>query len=154
MDFKHNENIVVTPHIGELEKLTGIKKDYIIENRLSVAKDLAIKEKINVVAKGAPTIIVSPSGETFISPWINSGLSKAGSGDILSGLIAGLSAQKEISILNASIIGVFVHGLAGKYTKKRFGERSMRIIDIVKEIPKSFIDVENYKDGEILVKEL
>ena len=153
MDFKHN-NIVVTPHIGELEKLTGIKKDYIIENRLSVAKDLAIKEKINVVTKGAPTIIVSPTGETFISPWINSGLSKAGSGDILSGLIAGLSAQKEISLLNASIIGVFVHGLAGKYTKKRFGERSMRIIDIVKEIPNSFIDIENYTDGEILVKQL
>ena len=154
LDIKDNNNIVVTPHIGELEKLTGIKKDYIIENRLSVAKDLAIKEKINVVTKGAPTIIISPNGETFISPWINSGLSKAGSGDILSGLIAGLSAQKEISPINASIIGVYVHGLAGDYTKKIFGERSMRITDIVKQIPQSFMDIENYSDGELLVKEL
>ena len=154
INFKHNNNIIVTPHIGELEKLTGIKKDHIIENRLSIAKDLAIKEKINVVTKGAPTIIVSSTGEVFISPWINSGLSKAGSGDILSGLIAGLSAQKEISPIDASIIGVFVHGMAGMYTKKRFGERSMRIIDIVKEIPKSFMDIENHSNGEILVKDL
>ena len=154
INFKHNNNIIVTPHIGELEKLTGIKKDHIIENRLSIAKDLAIKEKINVVTIGAPTIIVSSTGEVFISPWINSGLSKAGSGDILSGLIAGLSAKKEISPIDASIIGVFVHGMAGMYTKKRFGERSMRIIDIVKEIPKSFMDIENHSNGEILVKDL
>ena len=81
-------------------------------------------------------------------------MSKAGSGDILSGLIAGLSAQKEISPINASIIGVYVHGLAGDYTKKIFGERSMRITDIVKQIPQSFMDIENYSDGELLVKEL
>ena len=102
------------------------------------------KERINVVSKGAPTIIASPDGSTFISPWVNSGLSKAGSGDILSGLIGGLAAQPDMNSINASVIGVFIHGLAAENSKKKFGEHSMRLTELTKEIALAFRDIENY----------
>lgn len=143
-DHINTSNIIVTPHIGELQKLTGISKKKIVKNRLQIVQEYAKKEGVNIVSKGAPTIIVSPDGSTFISPWINSGLSKAGSGDILSGLIGGLAAQPDINSINASIIGVFIHGLAAENFRRKKGERSMRITELAKEIALAFKDIENY----------
>lgn len=143
-DHINTSNIIVTPHIGELQKMTGISKNKIVKNRFEIVKEYAKKERINVVSKGAPTIIASPDGSTFISPWVNSGLSKAGSGDILSGLIGGLAAQPDMNSINASVIGVFIHGLAAENSKKKFGEHSMRLTELTKEIALAFRDIENY----------
>jgi NAD(P)H-hydrate epimerase len=142
-DMGSNKDITITPHVGEMSRLSGISKKTIESNRIQVAKEYAHKQGINVVLKGPATVIATQSGEVFISPWINSGLSKAGSGDVLAGLIAGLNAQTGFSSLQACITGVYIHGLSGEYSRRKYGARSMRVLNIVDELSNAFKNVEN-----------
>ena len=142
-DLGSKKDITITPHVGEMSRLSGISKDTIESNRIQVATEYARKQGINVVLKGPATVIATHRGEVFISPWINSGLSKAGSGDVLAGLIAGLSAQKGFSSLQACITGVYIHGLSGEYSRKKYGARSMRVLNIVNDLSNAFQNVEN-----------
>ena len=142
-DMGSNKDITITPHVGEMSRLSGISKKTIESNRIQVATEYARKQGINVVLKGPATVIATHRGEVFISPWINSGLSKAGSGDVLAGLIAGLNAQKGFNSLQACITGVYIHGLSGEYSRKKYGARSMRVLNIVNDLSNAFQNVEN-----------
>lgn len=102
---------VLTPHPGEMSRLTGRSVQEIEGDRVEVARNFALKYGLTLVLKGAPTVVASPEGMVYINSTGNSGMATAGMGDVLTGLIAGLIAQ-GMSPLDAAIAGVFYHGLA------------------------------------------
>ncbi|WP_432402386.1 NAD(P)H-hydrate dehydratase [Wukongibacter sp. M2B1] len=126
--------IVITPHLGEMERLTGIPIEEIKNNLVKVAKDFSQKWKVIVVLKGASTIITSPNKETFINVNGNPGMATAGSGDVLTGIITGLIAQ-GLEPLKAAVTGVYLHGLTGDKIASEKGEYGLLAGDIVEEIP-------------------
>lgn len=136
---KKKAPLILTPHTVEFSRMTGISPEEIEKNRLSLAKDFAKKYDVILVLKGADTIIAAPSGKVWISTIANSGLATAGSGDVLSGIIAGFLAQGAVPHI-AAICGVYTHSLAGKYARDELGERSMSATDIVSNISKVLIN--------------
>lgn len=104
---------VLTPHPGEMARLTGLEIAEIEADRINVAKKYAEEWQAIVVLKGAPTVIGCPNGTVYVNSTGNSSLATGGSGDVLTGIIAGLAAQ-EISLQEAAICGVYLHGLAAE----------------------------------------
>lgn len=126
---------ILTPHPGEMSRLTNISIDEIQKNRIDVAKNYAKKWGQIVVLKGANTVIVSPFGEeVLVSPFVNPLLATAGTGDVLSGIIAGLLAQ-GLEPFDAAGVGVYIHGAAGEMIKKKIGDAGMLASDLLSEIP-------------------
>jgi NAD(P)H-hydrate epimerase len=128
------ENIILTPHPGELARL--IKQDiaFIQKNRIAVAKKTAQELGCILVLKGDKTVITHPSGKTLVNPTGNPGMASGGMGDVLTGLIAGLAAQK-ITPWQAAVLGVYIHGLAGDLAAKDKGEPSLIASDLVEQLP-------------------
>lgn len=131
------EDIIFTPHPGEMSRLTGLSIEKIQKNRQEVSKKFAKFWNKTIVLKGAETVIADPKGEIFISPFSNPLLATAGTGDVLAGLIAGLLAQ-GLSLADASIVGVYIHGLAGEKLKEKFGDRGATADDLVGILPSVF----------------
>jgi NAD(P)H-hydrate epimerase len=126
---------ILTPHPKELERLVGMcQSSY---DRLSKAAELARVANIHIVLKGAFTAIITPSSSFFFNPTGNPGMATAGSGDVLTGVILALLAQGYSSD-DACKLGVFVHGLAGDFAKKKLGEIGMTASDIVDCLPMAF----------------
>ena len=103
---------VLTPHPGELSRLTGLSAKEINADRIGVATKYAKEWNCVLVVKGAPTIVASPEGDIYINSTGCSAMATGGSGDVLTGIIASLAGQ-EISLLEAAVCGVYVHGVAG-----------------------------------------
>ena len=91
-----------------------------------------------LVLKGADTVVAHPDGEVYISPISNSGLAKAGSGDVLAGIIAALLAQGA-SPKDGANLGVYIHSLAGIAVRKRLGAYSMTASDVLAALPETLI---------------
>lgn len=127
--------IILTPHIVEFSRMTGIKPQEIEKDRFGLAKDFAKKYDVVLVLKGADTIVASPDGSIYISAVANSGMATAGSGDVLAGIIAGFLAQGADEEI-AAACGVYVHSLAGDEARREFGERSMTATNILSNIGK------------------
>ena len=102
---------ILTPHPGEMSRLTGLSSKQIQENRLEVTRDFATKHNVYVVLKGADTLVCDPEGNLAINPTGNPGMACGGMGDVLTGVIGGLLAQ-GLSPWQASCLGVYSHGLA------------------------------------------
>ena len=102
---------VLTPHPGEMARLTGKTSSFVQENRLEVALDFAVKNNVYLVLKGAGTLVISPQGHLAINSSGNPGMAAGGMGDVLSGIIGGLIVQ-GIGPWQACCLGVFLHGLA------------------------------------------
>jgi NAD(P)H-hydrate epimerase len=128
--------IILTPHPGEMERLTGIPIKEIQSDRVNVAQFFAKKWGKVIVLKGAESIVVSPAGLVFISPFVNPVLATAGTGDILSGIIAGLLAQ-GLKPLEAASVGVYIHGLAGEMLSEKIGRAGGLASDLLPLIPQS-----------------
>ncbi|WZL72177.1 NAD(P)H-hydrate dehydratase [Clostridiaceae bacterium 35-E11] len=126
--------VVITPHIGEMARLTELDIEYIRKQRIKVAVDFAKKWKITVLLKGTKTIVAGPNGEVYINETGNPGMATAGSGDVLTGIITGFIAQ-GIEPTKATIAAVYVHGCAGDRVAERLGEYGMIAGDMVKELP-------------------
>ena len=133
------ESTVVTPHPGEMARLTGRTTSEVQADRLSAASSAAEQWGVNVVLKGAATLVVSPAGCLRISPFVNSGLAKGGTGDVLAGLASGLLAQMPDRPFDAASLAVYVHGLAGQIARSTRGEIAMRARDVVNALPDAFI---------------
>jgi hypothetical protein len=101
------------------------------------------------VLKGAPTIISEPDGKVYINTTGNPGMATAGSGDVLTGMIAGFLAQ-GLSPLDASILGTYMHGLAGDSAASEKGMHSLIASDIIDKIPSAFFSL---KSNEYIKKE-
>ena len=83
-----------------------------------------------MVLKGAATIIAAPDGRFRVSPWVNSGLAKGGSGDTLAGLLGGLLSQRPDNLLDIASLAVYIHGYAADIARRELGETSMRATDV------------------------
>jgi ADP-dependent NAD(P)H-hydrate dehydratase / NAD(P)H-hydrate epimerase len=133
--------IILTPHVGEFSHLTKIHSKDIEAQRIDVARNLAKKIQKTVVLKGVPTVTASQSGKAFLNSTGNPGMATAGSGDVLSGIIAGLWAQ-GMNEEEAAYSGVFLHGRAGDLAAKKLGERSIIASDLIKYLPAALKTVE------------
>jgi NAD(P)H-hydrate epimerase len=139
---KHKSpDVIITPHAGELSRLIGKNAIEIEKNRVETSRKVAKEFGVTLVLKGAPTVTSSEHGEVYINSTGNAGMATAGSGDVLSGIIAGLWAQ-GMSRLEAAYAGVFVHGYAGDLAKKKFGERSLMATDIQELLPDALTEIE------------
>jgi len=129
------QGAVLTPHPGEMARLTGLDVDEIRRDRLRVAGEAAALWQKTVVLKGAHTLIASPDGGARISPIANPGLASAGTGDVLSGVIAGLLAQ-GLSQPVAAACGVYLHGMTGEMVRAELGDAGMVASDLLPALPR------------------
>jgi len=129
------KNTIITPHIGEFSRLIGAKEDLFTLHKKAI--DFAKQYNITVILKNAYTFIISPNGEVFVNSTGNPGMATAGSGDVLTGIIASFLAQ-GYSQLNASVLAVFLHGMAGDIAAKKLSEQSLTAAKIISYLCKSF----------------
>lgn len=127
---------ILTPHPGEMAALTGLSVQEIQEKRLELAVHFAKEWKQIVILKGALTIIASQNGKAYISTCANPSLARAGSGDILAGLITGFLAQ-GVKPLEAAQLGVWVHGNCGDLASEDRDPAAILARDLVDQIPVS-----------------
>lgn len=130
----HSE-IVVTPHLGEMSRLTGDSVEFLQEHLLESAKKFANIYHVTCVLKDERTIISVPCGATYVNLSGNAGMATAGSGDVLSGVIASLMVQGYHSELAASL-GVYLHGAAGDCMIKENGKAGLMASDLIHGIRK------------------
>ncbi len=136
------ETAVLTPHPGEMAVMTGLDVKEIQSNRLEIAREYAQKWNHVLVLKGAFTVIAAPNGETFTIPVATPALARAGSGDVLAGLIVGLRAQ-GLTALDAAIAGCWVHAQAGITAGEMIGaSASVLAGDILAFVPNVLADLE------------
>ena len=134
--------VILTPHIGEMARLTGLDIPYIKEHRAQCARDLAQARRCVVVLKDYVTVIAAPDGRSWLLDRPNSGMAKGGSGDILAGCIASLLAQ-GLPAADAAIVGTYIHSRAGELAAERYGKTSMLPRDIIEWIPTAMMELEN-----------
>lgn len=138
LDLLHQIQVpmILTPHPGEMGRLTGLSTQAVQQDRLGVAQAFSQRYKVIVVLKGAHTIIATPEGDLFINPTGNPGMATAGTGDVLTGMIAGLIAQRyEVRL--AAQLGVYLHGLAGDLAAQAIGTVGLLASDMIARIPQA-----------------
>ena len=135
-------SFLFTPHTGEFGRLAGLAASKVEEQRGNgVARKAAVSWRSTVVLKGGPTITATAGGKEFINSTGNAGMATAGSGDVLSGIIASLWAQ-GMSDADAAACGVFMHGLSGNLAREKYGERSLVAQDLIDFLPQAFQEIE------------
>jgi NAD(P)H-hydrate epimerase len=142
--------IILTPHPGEMSRLVGRPIADVVARRAEVASEFATLHGVIVVLKGSRTVIAAPDGEVYINPTGNAGMATGGTGDVLTGVVAGLLAQKPDDALGATITAVFLHGYAGDIAASRIGTRAMIASDISSHLGEAFMAVG--KDAERFIK--
>ena len=126
--------IVITPHPGEMARLTGLSIREVRNDRLKVAADFAQRYGVIVVLKGAGTVVALPDGTIYINTTGNPGMATGGAGDVLTGIIVSLAGQ-GMKPADAAIAGVYLHGLAGDAAAGKKGMHGMIAGDIIEELP-------------------
>ena len=125
--------VVVTPHPGEMARLTGKDIASVVLHRVDVARDFASTNNVYVVLKGFRTVVAAPDGSVYINITGNPGMATGGTGDILTGMIAGIIAQDHFGALIERIcLAVYLHGLAGDLAADELGEETMVATDILR----------------------
>lgn len=137
------EDTILTPHPGEMSVLTGLSVADIQAERIEVARKFAAKWDKVVVLKGALTVIAAPDGEIYVVPVATPALARAGTGDVLAGLIAGLCAQ-GLPALEAACLGAWVHAQAGLIAAEEFGQTASVLAgDVLQAVPEALKDMES-----------
>lgn len=134
--------IILTPHPGEMARLTGLSIDEIQSKRLSVAKAFAQMSGCIVVLKGSNTVIASPDGSCCVNPTGNAGMAKGGSGDVLAGIIASFCAQ-GMDCFDAAVSGAYIHGMCGDDLASAFSITGMTPTMMLEYLPSLFSKFEN-----------
>ena len=127
---------VLTPHLGEMARLTGLSAKELQQDRLSMARRFSAKWNEIVVLKGAHSLVASPDGQVKLNFSANAGLASAGTGDVLAGAVAGLLAQ-GISPVNAAACGVYLHADAAESVEEELGNAGMIASDLLIQLPVS-----------------
>ncbi len=127
------ENVIMTPHVGEMARLTGLTADQIGSDPAAVAAEYSAEHGITCVLKDAATVICGRDGQICVNGSGNSCMAKAGSGDVLTGVIAGLIAQ-GCEVWDAAALGVYLHGLAGDRICARDGSYAMLARELADEV--------------------
>lgn len=130
---------IITPHPGELQRLTGPATDW--DDMIQKAKAFASENGLTVVVKGAPTVTVSPIGTMYVNTTGNPGMATGGSGDVLTGIVLALLAQGYNSE-EAALIAVYIHGLAGDIAARQLSMTAMTSADIAGRLPDAWLQTE------------
>jgi len=130
--------LVVTPHPGEMARLTASTVAAVQRDRINVARTFAREHELIVVLKGHRTLIAEPDGTVWVNTTGNPGMATGGTGDILTGMVAGLIAQNTEHIAEAVIAAVHLHGLVGDVACESMGEHSLVATDLIKALPEAF----------------
>ncbi len=134
---KRKDRTVITPHPGEMARLTGKDVDHVQANRTETARSVAEVTGAVVCLKGHRTVVADPDGTVYVNETGNSGMATGGTGDILTGMIASLIGQ-GVDDFSAAVSAVYLHGLAGDIAAEKKGTFSMIASDILECIPDAF----------------
>lgn len=149
---KAKSPIIITPHPGEMARLLGQEsrvkeqktekniREEIERDRINTALSFSKETGTYVVLKGVPTIVADPEGNTYINTTGNPGMATAGTGDVLTGIISSFLGQ-GLNPLEASLLGVYIHGLAGDLAASEKGYHSLIATDIINSFPKAFLSL-------------
>jgi NAD(P)H-hydrate epimerase len=136
--------LILTPHPGEMLRLLGTTDKSVLDDRVSCAREFAVKNEVFVVLKGSRTLVAAPDGRVAINPTGNPGLGTAGSGDTLTGVITGFLAQAlgalndQMNFFETVAAAVYVSGLAGDLAARKLGMRAMVASDIREHLSEAF----------------
>ncbi len=134
--------VILTPHPGEMSRLTGMSIEKIQSDRIQTAIDFAHKHNVIVVLKGANTVVALPDEKSaFVNTTGNPGMAKGGSGDLLAGMITGFLAS-GIKPANAAILSVYLHGLAGDIAAQKYSVTAMSPLDTANCLPFALSEIE------------
>jgi hydroxyethylthiazole kinase-like uncharacterized protein yjeF len=136
-DGKFGQDTVITPHPGEMARLTGLSTQDITRDPYHIAREYAMQKGVTVLLKGATTVIADKSGQVTLNLTGTPAMSTGGSGDVLTGLIASLLAQ-GLSCYDAARVGAYLHGIAGELAEKRLGQTSVTAQDIAFQLFAAF----------------
>ena len=132
-----SKQVILTPHPGEMSRLTGISIPDLEATRISVAQDFARTYGVFLVLKGARTVIASPDGTAAVNGSGNPGMASGGMGDVLTGIIASLLGQ-GYAARDACRLGVFLHGFAADMVAEEKGEIGMNATDVLEKLPYAY----------------
>jgi len=145
-----NLPLVLTPHPGEMARLVSEKSvAEVLRYRIEIAHEFATTHRVILVLKGSRTMIAAPDGEVYVNPTGNAGLATGGTGDVLTGIIAGLLAQKTDDPLGATIAAVYLHGLSGDLAASKLGVRAMIASDVTALLGEAFLEVGGQPERQI-----
>lgn len=130
--------IILTPHPGEMARLLDVSTKVVTADRITAARRLATSFSLIVVLKGQRTVIAAPDGNVYINPTGNPGMATGGSGDVLTGILAGMLAQTPNNALKATLAAVYLHGLAGDLASSDLGERAVIASDLTARLGAAF----------------
>lgn len=139
-ELKHSSGMLcVTPHPGEMARLLGCTAREVQARRVETAQQAARDWNAVVILKGAGTVIASPDGHAFINSTGNPGMATGGTGDVLTGILAGLTAQHGTADwARVLAFGVYLHGLAGDIAYAENGEAPLMASDLIRAIPAAY----------------
>ncbi|MFC2051230.1 NAD(P)H-hydrate dehydratase [Chloroflexota bacterium] len=129
-----SDDAILTPHPGEMARLTGVSVEKVQSDRMGIAKKVAQEWHKTVVLKGAYTVVANPDGLCRVNLAANPGLASAGTGDVLTGVIGGLAAQ-GLTHFDAAACGIYLHGEAGAMVRNITGDAGMLATDLLTALP-------------------
>ncbi len=128
---------IITPHPGEMARLTALKPSFINSNKKNVAKKFASEYNVTTVLKGHRTVVASPGRKFYLNKTGNPGMASGGCGDVLTGIIGAFLAC-GMDPFKAARLGVYIHGLSGDIAAKNKGEISLKATDLLEYLPQAF----------------
>ena len=128
--------VALTPHPGEMATLTGATTPPTQQDRIATARQWAARWKTTIALKGAHTVIAEPDGLVRVSPFAHPGLASGGTGDVLTGVVAGLMAQ-GLSPYDAASCGVYLHGRAAEAVRRVMGDAGTTASDLIERLPET-----------------
>jgi NAD(P)H-hydrate epimerase len=131
---RFRDTAILTPHPGEMARLTGLSAEQVQADRIGIAIASAARWNKIVALKGAHTVVAYPDGRAMLSPFANPGLATAGTGDVLAGCIAGLLSQ-GVSLEDSAALGVYLHGMTGEAVCDKLGDTGMVASDLLPKLP-------------------
>jgi hydroxyethylthiazole kinase-like uncharacterized protein yjeF len=137
---REGRDVIITPHPGEMARLLGMSTDEVQASRLEIARNFAVAHRVYVVLKGYRTLIATPDERVFINPTGNPGMATGGTGDVLTGMIAGWLGQL-LDAEAACKLAVYLHGLAGDLAESDLGEVAMTAGDLSARIGRAVVEL-------------
>jgi len=134
---------IMTPHPGEMARLTGKSTAELLARRIDAAREFAQKHRVHLVLKGYRTLTAAPDGQVWVNPTGNPGMATGGTGDVLTGLVAGLLAQyPDRPATMVVVAAVYLHGMAGDLAVSEKGQTSLIAGDLLETLPLAFRSLE------------
>ena len=138
---------VLTPHPGEMSRLTGKSTVEVQADRAGIARGFAQEHGVFLVLKGNRSVIASPDGRVWINPTGSPALATGGTGDVLTGLLAGLLAQYPDQIEAAVLAAVYLHGRAGQIGARELGDKGLIATDLFRYLPEAMREVSDFRNA-------